>query len=275
MDVIQERAYAKLNLTLGVLYKRHDGYHALDTLMQSVDLFDTLTIERDTQVSVTATGQTLPYNNTLRRAALAYQAYTGKGARIHVVKRIPAESGMGGGSADAAAVLNGMQKLYDSLDEGTIADIALLVGADVPFCLRGGLQRAEGIGELLTPLAGCDMHFVIAKPALGVSTKQLFYSLKLPRPQPDTARAIAAIAGGDLRALGKLLFNALEEAATAFVPAIGELHDALLQHGAFGASMTGSGSTVFGLFETEEQASAAAGAIQDLAPFVRVCRAIW
>lgn len=273
MDLVQERAYAKLNLNLGVLYKRMDGYHALDTLMQSIDLYDTVTVEKDTQVTVTASGSLLPYNNTLRRAALAYMAYTGKGARIHVVKRIPMQSGLGGGSTDAAAVLRAMQQLYGDLDEKSLLDIALSVGADVPFCLTGGLARCRGIGEQIDRIAGIPMYFVIAKPETGVSTRELFYSLPLPRPEPNMTAALGAIANGDLAALGKLLFNALEEPAVNLVPEIAVLHERLIQAGALGASMSGSGSTVFGLFDSAKAAREAFGSVAD-ASFARNCRAV-
>lgn len=271
MDIVQERAYAKLNLTLGVLFKRMDGYHALDSLMQTIDLADTITIEKDAQVTVTNTGIQLPYNNTMRRAAIAYQAYTGKGARIRAIKRIPAEAGMGGASADAAAVLRGMQLIYGELDDASLMEIALSVGADVPFMMRGGLARAEGIGEQLTPLRSCPMYFVIAKPEAGISTRELYYGLNLPRPQPDTAGAIGAIAAGDLPKLGSLLFNALEEPAASIVPEIASLHKKLIDAGALGAAMTGSGSTVFGLFPDFPSAKIGLKAVEGCA-FARVCR---
>lgn len=272
METCSIQAYAKLNLTLAVLYKRTDGYHALDSLMQSVSLTDIVTLEKAADVTVTATGALLPYENTLRKAAQRYMAYTGCGARIHVVKRIPSEAGMGGGSADGAAVLQGMQRLYDNaLDRGTLFDIALSVGADVPFCLQGGACRAEGVGEVLTPIQpGGKLWFVVAKPAEGVSTKALFSALRLPRENPDTAGAVAALSRGDLPELGKLLGNALEEPAAALVPEIETIRTRLLSAGALGARMTGSGSAVFGLFADEESANRALPAVAEYA-FSCVC----
>ena len=265
MEITTVRAYAKLNLTLGVLYRRVDGYHALDSIMQSIDLCDDVTLEKAPDVFVTATGMTLPYANTLRKAAERYEALTGCGAHIRVVKRIPAEAGLGGGSADAAAVLFGLQTLYGALDERTLAQTALAVGADVPFCLyaqRGGaIARARGVGEALTPLDGAPLHFVVAKPRRGVSTKALFCALSLPRRLPDTDAAIAALIQNDARSLGPLLFNALEELAVALVPEIGALKQCLWDAGACGASMTGSGSAVFGLFESEAAALDASEAL--------------
>lgn len=273
MDRITQRAYAKLNLTLGVLFKRSDGYHALDSIMQSVDLFDTVTIERANDVFVTSTGMLLPFDNTVRRAAEKYRALTGRGAHVRVEKRIPAEAGMGGGSADAAATLLGMQKLYGEVDESTLMELGASVGADVPFCMRGGLQRAEGIGEILTPLNGPELHFVIVKPKQGVSTKRLFSLLKLPRKMPDTAGCVKALADGDVQSLASLLFNALEEPAVELVPEIGTVKQALLNAGALNASMTGSGSAVFGLFPDEKSARDACAGLDGYA-FARVCRSI-
>ena len=273
MDTTTERAYAKINLTLGVLYKRNDGYHALDSVMQTVDLHDTVTVERASDLVVTSTGMLLPYDNTVRRAAERYRALTGRGAHIRVVKRIPAEAGLGGGSADAAAALRGLQTLYGEVDEKTLLEIGASVGADVPFCMRGGTQRAEGIGDVLTPIHGMKLHLLIAKPKEGVSTKKLFSLLKLPRTMPDTTACMRALFEGSLDALAPLLFNALEEPAVALVPEIGEVKAALLRAGARAASMTGSGSAVFGLFGSKEEAEAALPALQSCA-FACVCESI-
>ncbi len=277
MNAITIKAFAKLNLTLGVLYKRMDGYHALDSLMQSIDLSDTVTVGKARDVLVSASGMTLPYDNTLRRAAERYFACTGRGAHIRVIKRIPAEAGMGGGSADAAAVLFAMQRLYGETDDRTLYEMALSVGADVPFCLYtqqgGGLARAQGVGESLIKAAGTPMHFVVAKPKRGVSTRMLFSSLTLPRKSPDNAAALAAIAKNELSALGKLLYNALEEPAVALVPEIGRLKQSLLEAGALGASMTGSGSAVFGLFAEKDAAQQALPAVA-YADFSCVCTAL-
>lgn len=261
---ITERAYAKLNLTLGVRCRRADGYHELDMLMQTIDLADTVTVTRANDIIVTASGMLLPFNNTLRKAAACYQALTGRGAHIHVTKRIPAEAGMGGGSADAAAVLRAMDRLYGEVDRETLKEIALKVGADVPFCLEGGLCRAEGVGEILTPLSAMPLHFVVTKPRQGVSTGALFRALQLPRELPDTARAMQALADGDLDALAPCVQNALEAPAEELVPEIRSYRERLLEQGAVTARMTGSGSAVFGLFRTKEDAERAAANLKDL-----------
>lgn len=273
MDRTTKRAYAKLNLTLGVLYKRTDGYHALDSIMQTIDLYDTVTIERARGILVSATGMALPYDNTLRRAAEQYRALTGRGAYIRVIKRIPAEAGLGGGSADAAAALKGLQELYGEVDEKTLFEIGAKIGADVPFCLRGGTQRAEGIGEALTPVRGMKLHLLVAKPAEGVSTRKLFSLLKLPRAMPQTISALKALSDGDLDALCPLLFNALEEPAISLVPQIGRIKADMLSLGAKAASMSGSGSAVFGVFADKAAAETALARLDDVA-FARVCESI-
>ena len=273
MKIIEELALAKLNLTLGVLYKRQDGYHALDSIMQTVSLFDRVYVEKSRKVEVTVTGMTLPPDNTMVRAAELYQRETGCGARIRCEKRIPAEAGLGGGSADAAAVLRGLQRLHRMCDDQTLRRIALSVGADVPFLLVGGTCRCEGVGEILTPFAlGTRLYFVLCKPDQGVSTGALFRSLPLPRPHVDTLKAMAALSKGDLDALAASMQNVLEAPAISLVPEIGALKEQLISAGALAAQMTGSGSTVFGLFRSEEDANAAIPLID--APFKQVVHSL-
>ena len=257
MERVEEKAYAKLNLTLGVLYKRMDGYHALDTLMQTVSLYDRVTVAPSKTVEVHVTGAELPFENTMYRAAVAYKQLSGKGAFITCEKRLPSEAGMGGGSADAAAVLRGLQRLHRMLTDREIQDIALSVGADVPFCLQGGLCRCEGVGEILTPVVGPTLQFALVKPPRGVSTKALFQSLSLPRKRVETVRCLAKLGQNDLPGAAAYMENALEAPAIDLVPEIGEIKAALLERGALTACMTGSGSAVFGLFRTEEGAKAA------------------
>ena len=254
MERVEEKAYAKLNLTLGVLYKRMDGYHALDTLMETVSLYDRITVAPAKTVEVHVTGAELPFENTMYKAALAYQKLSGKGCIVTCEKRLPSEAGMGGGSADAAAVLRGLQRLHRMLTDREIKDIALSVGADVPFCLQGGLCRCEGVGEILTPVVGPKLWFAVVKPPKGVSTKALFESLPLPRPRVETVRCLAKLGQNDLVGAARYMENALEAPAIALVPEIGEIKGALRERGALAACMTGSGSAVFGLFENEGQA---------------------
>ncbi len=273
MERVEEKAYAKLNLALGVLYKRMDGYHALDTLMQTVSLFDRIPVAPSKAVEVHVTGAELPFENTMYRAAMAYKQLSGKGAMITCEKRLPSEAGMGGGSADAAAVLRGLQRLHRMLTDQEIRRIALGVGADVPFCLQGGLCRCEGVGEILTPVIGPQLHFAVVKPPRGVSTKALFQSLSLPRKRVETLRCLAELGRNDLKGAAAYMENALEAPAIELVPEIGRIKAALLEKGALAACMTGSGSAVFGLFETEEEAQRAlAGFPEDY--YSAVCHSV-
>ena len=272
--MVQEKAYAKLNLTLGVLYKREDGYHALDSLMVTVDLCDLITVEKAKEVDVVTEGAVLPYENTMYRAAVLYKQLTGCGALIRCKKRLPSEAGMGGGSADAAAVLRGLQRLHRMAEDEEIKRIALRVGADVPFCLRGGLCRCEGVGEVLTPVPCPEMHFCVVKPAEGVSTGALFRALPMPRPRVRTLRAMELLAGGHVTEAAPLFENALEAPAEALVGEIGTIRNELLSCGALAARMTGSGSAVFGLFPDGAAAQKAAEALGEKYPYVACCRSI-
>lgn len=272
--MIKERAYAKLNLTLGVLYKRTDGYHALDSLMASVSLFDDITLEESRGVDVVTEGMQLPYGNTMRKAASLYHEMTGRGALIRCKKRIPAEAGMGGGSTDGAAVLRGMNRMYHALSADELYETALKVGADVPFCLHGGLCRCEGVGEILTPSPCPELHFAVVKPEKGVSTAALYRSLALPRPRAETLRTMELLAEGRIREAAGYFMNALEAPALPLVPEIGEIEEKLLSLGALSARMTGSGSAVFGLFETREQAEAAVCRLGGDYPFAAYCHTV-
>ena len=272
--MIREKAYAKLNLTLGVLCKRADGYHALDSLMVTVDLCDLITLEKAKEVDVVTEGAVLPFENTMYKAAALYKQLTGKGALIRCKKRLPSEAGMGGGSADAAAVLRGMDRLYHMATEDELAEIALKVGADVPFCLRGGLCRCEGVGEILTPVPCPELHFCVVKPEEGVSTGALFRALPLPRPRVQTLRALELLSAGRTEEAAALFDNALEAPACALVPGIGEAREALLNCGALASRMTGSGSAVFGLFPDASSAETAAEALGERFPYVAVTKSV-
>ena len=266
------KAYAKVNLTLDVLKKRGDGYHDLRSIMHCIDLYEAVTLEPADTISVSC-DVPLPENSATYRAARAYMALTGFGAHIGIKKFIPDEAGLGAASANAAAVFLGMQKLYGALSEERVYALAAMIGADVPFCMMQGCALAEGIGEKLTPLKRIPLDLLIVKSAKGISTKTLFSSLTLPVKHPNTRAALRAVERGDVRALAKHMHNALEERACAFVPEIRALKERLLKAGALGATMTGSGSAVVGVFESAVEARRAAKEFTDC-EFVRVCRTI-
>lgn len=266
------KAYAKINLTLDVLNKRSDGYHDLRSIMHCIDLYEAVTLEKSSTISVNC-DIPLPDNSATYRAARAYMALTGLGAHIEIKKFIPDEAGLGAASANAAAVFLGMQKLYGALSEERLFTLAAMIGADVPFCMMRGCALAEGIGDKLTPLKRIPLDLLIVKAAKGISTKTLFSELTLPVQHPDTDAALMAVENADVYSLAKHMFNALEQKASEYVPEIRTIKKRLLDAGALGASMTGSGSALVGVFESTQAARIASGAFADC-EFVRVCRTI-
>ena len=267
-------APAKVNLALDVVGRRPDGYHALRSIMASVSLFDTVLLERAEEgvleVSWEGAEAPLPLDNTARRAALAFFKQRPGGARIHIIKRIPMEAGLGGGSADAAAVLRGLWRLYGGVDKACLFSMAQEVGADVPFCLLGGCALAQGIGEQLTPLPPPRLHLLLVKGRAGVSTAALFRGLGSLSCHPDVPAACAALQG-PLEGLLPHLENALEPPAAALAPEIPRLKARLLEAGALAACMTGSGAAVAGIFPSRAAARAAWEKFQDV-PFRALCR---
>lgn len=275
------KARAKINWTLDILGQREDGYHLMDMLMQSVSLADTITLTPAGELTLTTGGYPkLPANehNLAYRAALALQEATGcrKGAAIHVEKRIPVGAGMGGGSADAAGVLAGLNQLWETgLTPEQLEEIGLTLGADVPFCLRGGLTRTTGIGEKLVslPCARC-YDLVIIQPCRGLSTREVFtaYHEKADIPRPATDEAQRALEIGDAALLASSLGNVLQSVSQDMRPPIGEAIAMLKNRGAITALMTGSGSAVFGVFESEEAARDAARSLRSRWASTFYCR---
>lgn len=224
-------ARAKINWTLDIVGKREDGYHLMDMLMQPISLADDITLLPQEELTLSVSGfprvNPGPENLALRAAVLLKQAtgYTG-GASIHVHKRIPVGAGMGGGSADAAGVLAGLNRLWGTgLTQAELETLGLQLGADVPFCLRGGLQRAQGVGELLTPLPCGGLYWlVVIQPCPGLSTKEVFsrFSLEACEGKPDTQGAAEALAQGDWRRLCACLGNVLQAVSAELRPEISE-----------------------------------------------------
>jgi 4-diphosphocytidyl-2-C-methyl-D-erythritol kinase len=251
------KAYAKLNLSLDITGKRPDGYHELDTIMQSISLYDTVTITRADSLRVTIdTGDVDEMNNTAYAAANAFFAHTGVfGAHIAITKRIPQQSGLGGASADAAAVLIGLNRLYEThLDSDTLMRLGRSVGADVPFALFGGTARARGIGEKLERLhIPQDIAFVVITPRTGVSTAAAFARYRPGAPmRMDTVTY--ALQKGDIALYHQHAGNALGMSALSIAPDIMKAAAALRSAGCIPALMTGSGSSVFAVYPTKEDA---------------------
>ena len=261
-------APAKLNLALDVVGTLPNGYHDLDMVMQAIDLQERLVLRRSPYLNLRMPGSFVPVNNknTAIKAALAFFDYTGllAGVDITIHKAVPVRAGMAGGSADAAGVLVGMNELYGAkLSMSELCAIGATIGADVPFALMGGTCRVRGVGDLLKPLPPCpDCRFVVVMPSIGVSTPEAFqrYDQMGSPVHPDCERQEAAVRAGDLAAICAAAGNALEHCSGAQeTPAICAK---LNEHGALTSLMTGSGAAVFGVFDAEHKAQAAAEALR-------------
>ena len=268
MKQVTVLAPAKLNLTLDVTGLLPGGYHALDMIMQTITLHERVVLRKSRDLILRLPGSRIPANekNTAYKAALAFFHYTGllAGVEIEIHKATPVRAGMAGGSADAAAVLVGMNELYGAkLSITELCAIGATIGADVPFAILGGTCRVQGIGDILKPLPPCpDCWFVVVMPSVGVSTPEAFarYDQMGSSVHPDSAAAEAAVKEGNLKALCAASGNALEECSGAKeTPAIKRLLD---ENGALASLMTGSGAAVFGVFDTEEAAKQAAAALR-------------
>ncbi len=270
------QAPAKLNLTLEILHKRDDGYHELKSLMTTVGIFDTIRMRRADVPCVNFSCDGIDtQNNTVMRAIQLYAkaANIREYADVYVEKRIPSEAGMGGGSADAAAVLWGLQSFYGALDEETLYDVGRRVGADVPFCMKGGVALCEGIGEKLTSVAAMPMWFVVLKGEKGVSTKELFSRIRSVDNGEMTDKAILSLQTQNANInLAKALYNGMMPPAMEILPEIQSNVKVLYEQGAIGASMTGSGSAVFGMFVCESDARAAHDKLKKTAVFCETCK---
>ncbi len=295
LSALRVRAYAKVNLSLAVLGKRPDGYHDLAGVMARTRLWEEVCLRPAGDVRVRF-DVTVPEDNTVLRMARGYFALAGKGgaergaaladfalaggsgagemegkdrrgaqfalagrggAEIVVKKRIPSEAGLGGASADAAAVLHGLEYFYGPLELATREKLCLSVGADVPFCYHGGIAFVEGVGERITPLPDLPLPLLVVDGERGISTRELFAGVAPPYEQLDHGALRRAVETRDIVAIGKNMHNGLEKHAVLMAPDIAARKQALLNLGALGACMTGSGSAVIGLFYSDEEALSA------------------
>ncbi len=272
-----EKAYAKVNLTLAVGEKRLDGYHEVVSVMQRVSLCDTLTAEQTREgITLTCSDPALPSGeeNLAHRAASLFFRETriAGGAALTLEKRIPSQAGLGGGSSDAASALLALRKLYaPALSDTELETMAAALGSDVPFFIRGGTQLATGRGEVLSPLPPLtDGWFVIVKPTESFSTPAMYRRLdNLP---PAYTPPLPPLQGG-LPALAAGLFNRFEAAIPAG-SAVWDIKARLAAYGALASLLSGSGSAVFGLFDTETAARAAVEAIRPAWPEIFLARPV-
>ncbi len=266
-QMITVNAYAKINLGLDVLRRREDGYHDVCMIMQSLELHDVITINRTAEqgIAMTTNLSFLPSNqdNLVYKAASLFMETYGlsTGLSIHLEKQIPVAAGLAGGSSDAAATLLGLNQLFHkNVSKEELMKLGVQIGADVPYCIRLGTALSEGIGEILTPLPPIpSCSILLVKPDISVSTKYVYENLKLNEKivHPDISAMRMALADADLHSLAKSMDNILQTVTIKEYPIISEIKDKMKELGALNSLMSGSGPTVFGIYQNRELAKKA------------------
>lgn len=270
---LELKAYAKVNLGIDVIGKRPDGYHEVRMIMQTVKLYDRITMEKNDSGNIILSTN-LPYlpvnekNLVYRAIDMIRNAYgITDGVTASIVKRIPIAAGMAGGSSDAAAAFVGMNQLFHlGITQQELMDYGVKLGADIPYCIMRGTALSEGIGEILTPLPPIpNCWFLIVKPTFSMSTKFVYENLYLDEiaVHPDIDGMKEALYQRDLIGVTDRMENVLEQVTKKHYPAIGEIKDIMRKEGALNALMSGSGSTVFGIFKSKETAEKAAAACHE------------
>ena len=266
------KAYAKVNLGLDVTGRLPDGYHQVKMILASVGIYDVLTLEKAQEgITVTTDCPLLPTdksNLVYKAAKLMTEEYgIRSGIRIHIGKKIPIAAGMAGGSTDAAAAMKGISRLFGlNVPLPRLMEQAVSIGADVPFCIMGGIALAEGIGEKLTALPPMpDCHILIAKPPVGVSTKYVYEHLDAVEDirHPDIDGMVSAIRAQDLDGILERMENVLERVTVSTYPVINSIKEQMRGLGADNCLMSGSGPAVFGIFRDGNKAGAAYAAMKD------------
>ena len=265
MNSIQLKSRAKINLSIDVLGKRPDGYHLVEMIMQTIDLFDIIkifSIEED-KIIIESNSKDIPLDskNIVYKAADLIKNHCNirKGIKIYIEKNIPIAAGMAGGSSNAAAVLVGLNKLWNlNLSKEELKVLGLKLGADVPFCIEGEASLAENIGEKLTKIDGLsqDAFVLVCKPDLFVSTKEIYEEIdsKIIEKRPNNKLLIKLLKENNIEMLAKNMYNVLEEVTKEKYPVIKEIEKVMMENDALGSMMSGSGPTVFGLYDNKEQA---------------------
>lgn len=277
MITLRESAYAKVNLTLDVGQKRLDGYHDISSIMQSVSVRDDIEMDLNTgegwKIFCEKDGVPTDERNLVWKAARIYFNRMGgepDGITFRITKRIPSQAGLGGGSADAAAVLRTLNRWQGyPLSVYALCELGAEVGSDVPFCVLGGTALAEGRGERLTAMPDMpELFYVICKPNLSFSTPELFAKLDAVTigERPDQVGMRAALQRGDFEQIGKKLCNVFEQAVLPEHPELNYIKSVMMTYGAYGAQMTGSGSAVYGIFDSFEYAMVACTMLKENYP---------
>ncbi len=280
---VKVNAYAKINLMLDIIYQRTDGYHDLFMIMQSIGLYDTVTVSetKSKKITITCNIDDIPLDekNIAYKAAEAFfkaNKIKNKGINIDLVKRIPHQAGLAGGSADGAGVLVALNKLLGTnLSDDELCKIGVKIGADVPFCIKGGTLLAQGIGDVLNkvkPLRQC--FILIAKPDYGVNTGKAYaqFDTNGKVHTPDKMGMLYAMQSRDLKEICSKMENVFEQFIE--VPNKVDIKEVMRGEGALGVCMSGSGPTVFGIFDDKEKAESAAGKLKDYAKDIAVTKPV-
>lgn len=268
MNSISLKSRAKINLSIDVIGKREDGYHIVEMIMQTIDLYDDIKLKEleEDNIIIKSECSYIPLNedNIVYKAAklIKEKMDIKKGIEIFIKKNIPVAAGMAGGSSNAAAVLVGLNELWKlGLSKDELRDLGLKLGADVPFCIEGGTALAEGIGEKLTYIKGInkDVNILVCKPDIFVSTKEVYQSLDIKNieKRPDNKLLIEKLKNDDIVSVSNNMVNVLEEVTSKKYSDIKVIEDIIAKNGAMGTMMSGSGPTVFGFFDNEEKAKRA------------------
>lgn len=272
---LQLDSYAKINLSLDVVRKRYDGYHEIRSVMQQIDLSDQLSFsENKNGVIITCDNDQVPVDksNLVYKAweELSKLAKTKIGIRVHIKKRIPVAAGLAGGSTNCATALKALNKLWDlALTEKELMDIGIKIGADVPYCLMGGTALAEGVGEKLTQLRSFkDKSMLIANPGIQISTSYAYSKLQLGKNKKNMEEILNCIDNMDIHCISKKMYNVMEDSIIPEHPQIGKLKEEMVKRGALGALMSGSGASVFGLYDDIDYLKFAEKKLKKEVPFI-------
>lgn len=252
------KAYAKINILLDIVGIKENGYHLLEMIMQSIDLYDVIDINKiEKGIKIKCNKSYIPVNNkniAYKAAELFMKTYgINEGVSINIYKNIPTSAGLGGGSADGAAVLKAMRKIFNvDISNKELEELGVKIGADVPFCVSGGTALCEGIGEIITPMSKFQNKIlVVVKPKFGVSTKWVYseYDNLNSVKKPETEKILNAVKNDDLKLVSSKMANVLEEVTINKYGIIDGIKKDMLKFGALGAMMSGSGPSVFAFFE--------------------------
>jgi 4-diphosphocytidyl-2-C-methyl-D-erythritol kinase len=272
---IDEKAYGKINLALDVLYRRDDGYHEISSIMQQVSLHDTVIIEEGGRgVEIECDNHLVPldHTNLVHKAweEISRLSGTKTGIRVKIHKRIPVAAGLAGGSSNGAAVLKGLNEMWRlGLTLEQLMEIGGRIGADIPFCILGGTALAEGIGEKLTRLKSFKgKHILLANPGIGISSAYAYGRLTIPEDHKGMETMVQCIEEDDIKCLSKEMFNIFEGAIIPENPIIGDIKNTMEENGALRALMSGSGASVFGLYDDLDKLEFAKRKLQKDIPYV-------